>query len=160
MKYKNELERLLEISVARVHKEGHAYIRKMDKGLRPYKNRTGAYLSDGSLRRCVYPPYVGAIKGGQMIVFDIVAAKGQAVKRSTLSLEQIEALEGYRNMGAKAYIFISFGDGRKFYRVPVRVWKKLRECSIRTLIMMKDISEFEVKFCNGTYDFFSGLLEG
>lgn len=160
MKHKSELEKQLDLSIARVHKEGSAHIRKMCKSFRLYSNETGMYLRDVRLRKQVYPPYVGAIKGGRMIAFDFVSVDGQAARASKLSVEQVVALEEYKSMGAQACIFISFGNGRKFYRIPVGLWANMKEQFDRNFITAKDISEFEIKFRNGIYDLFDGLLEG
>lgn len=160
MKYNNVLERYLDIAIHKINQSGRVFIRKTPMSFRLIRKPLG--------RENVYecckgeqqqPTYMGTLRGGRMIAFDMVSVNGSTAHIKLLTKAQMETLLNFRSLGAQACIFLAFGAGKKFYRIPVDLWVNM-ECNFdRNFIMPKDIGEFEIKFHNGSYDFFDGLLE-
>ena len=161
MKYKNELEKYLDMAIQKLNKGESAYIQKTPEPFQVIRKQLGnCNVYEGYKEKRSQPPYVGVIKGGRTIVFGVVSVGGKAARISCLTKAQMDALVNYKSLGAQVCIFVSFGGGKKFYRIPVDMWVNMERYFDRNFILAKDIAEFEVKFRNGFYDFFDGLLEG
>lgn len=161
MKYANELEKNLDREIQKLNKSGHAYIQKTPMPFHIIRKQLGnSNVYEGYTEKRMQPSYVGAMKSGRAIAFEAVCAGGKAVWHNCLTKGQMDSLASYKRLGAQVCIFVSLGGGRKFYRIPVDMWVNMENYFDRNFILHKDIAEFELKFRNGTYNFFEGLLEG
>lgn len=106
------------------------------------------------------PDFQGTLADGRSIVFEAKTTTSDRMKRDVLTKEQQNALESHMNLGAVAGVCVGLED--KFFFIPWKVWRDMKEHYGRKYVTVSDIEEYRVKF-NGSVlflDYCNNLHEG
>ena len=79
------------------------------------------------------------------------------IERSRLTQEQLDELESYHAIGARAFVLVSFSL-RQFFRIPWPVWRDMRERFGRLYVKPEELEEYRVSAPGGIIKFLEGLV--
>ena len=116
-------EDLIADSLLWYEMKGAAVITKTPEPMRPIKRLAGGKFV-AIFEKKAEPDFKGTLAGGRSVVFEAKHTDSDRIEYSRLTNEQADKLELYHNMGAVAFVLVSFGL-RDFYRIPWEVWRDM-----------------------------------
>ncbi|WP_312048000.1 Holliday junction resolvase RecU [Anaerotignum sp.] len=126
--------------------DGRAEINKTPEPFRVLnKSSNGMFM--GRFTAHAQPDFQGTLADGRSIVFEAKTTTSDRMKRDVLTAEQQKALESHMNLGAVAGVCVGLED--KFFFIPWKVWRDMKEYYGRKYITANDVEEYQVKF-NGS----------
>ena len=90
------------------------------------------------------------------MVFEAKETDTDRITYDRLTDKQIEALEAHHNLGAAAFVLVSFGL-QDFYRVPWETWRSMKELYGRKYIRQDELEEYRVQYLNGVIKMLEGI---
>lgn len=132
----------------------------IDKTPEPVR-QLGPMNEFGQFKACyesqAQPDYKGTIRGGRSIVFEAKHTDSDRIQKSRVTPEQADALELHHELGARAYVFVSFGF-RLFYRIPWPVWRNMKEKYGRQYVKPEELNEYRITAPGGVLMLLDGIL--
>lgn len=104
------------------------------------------------------PDFKGCMANGKAVVFEAKATEKDRIRKSVITDEQFEYLEGYWKMKASAFVLVSFNLER-YYRVPWGIWREMEIFYGRKYLQEKDLESCRIEFRNGCLDFMHNIVE-
>lgn len=104
------------------------------------------------------PDFKGCMANGKAVVFEAKATEKDRIRKSVITDEQFEYLEGYWKMKASAFVLVSFNLER-YYRVPWGIWREMETFYGRKYLSENDLSDCLIQFKNGKLDFLKNIHE-
>lgn len=135
-----------------------AYIEKTPepmKVLRTVPCQPGKFIS--CFLKAAQPDYKGTLKGGRAIVFEAKHTDKDKLERRRLTDKQMASLKKHYELGALAYVIVSFGL-QKFYRIPWEIWRDMKKLYGRQYVTQEDICEYEIPACGGLIGLLNGVI--
>lgn len=151
-------EQLIELSLRWYEENGIACIEKTPepmKPLRPVNNRghfLACYVKAGQ------PDFKGTLLGGRSVVFEAKHTDSDRIEYSRLTKEQQDRLALHSDLGAIAFVLVSFGL-QNFYRVPWGVWANMKGIYGRKHIKEHELEQYRVPFKGVQIDMLDGLVQ-
>lgn len=142
----------------RFYEESHlAKIEKTPEPMRPLRapNGSGQFLA--CYTKQAQPDFKGAIYGGRAFVMEAKHTDADRIERSRLTQEQLDELESYHAIGARAFVLVSFSL-RQFFRIPWPVWRDMRGRFGRLYVKPEELEEYRVSAPGGIIKFLEGLV--
>lgn len=132
-----------------------AHIEKTPEPMKPLRapNRQGQFLA--CYTKAGQPDYKGTLSGGRAVVFEAKHTDSDRIERKRLTGEQLDSLAVHAELGALAFVLVSFGLER-FYRVPWEAWRDMKEIYGRQYIKQTELAEYEVPQSSGIIKFLEG----
>lgn len=128
---------------------GRAFIEKTPEPFKVKKSSGGGRF-EGSFTAKAQPDFKGTLYNGRSIVFEAKYTSTDKMKASVLTQQQAECLEKHYQLKAVTGVVIGIKD--RFFFIPWRVWRVMRELYDRAYIKPEDIKQYEVEF-NGNINF-------
>lgn len=93
------------------------------------------------------PDFVGCISGGRLVAFEAKYTQGDRIRQSVVTEKQAEALEGYSDFGAKAYVCCGIGTGfeLQYFMVPWGVWANMKNIFGHMYATREDLKPWRIK---------------
>ena len=85
-------------------------------------------------------------------MFEAKHTDGDRLQHSVVLAEQAQKLNNHMRLGAECFIIISFGF-EKFFKVPWKVFRDMKNIYGRKYIKPEDIREYEIKYTGGVLQF-------
>lgn len=90
------------------------------------------------------PDYKGILCDGTGIMFEAKHTDSDRIKQEVVTDKQWESLDIYEKFGAHCFVMVSMGL-TKFYRVPWKVWKQMKELFGRKYMTEVDLEPYQLK---------------
>lgn len=90
------------------------------------------------------PDYKGILCDGTGIMFEAKHTDSEKMRQSVVTEEQWKSLDIYEKYGAHCFVMVSMGLN-KFYRVPWKVWKQMKEMFGRKYMTEADLEPYRLK---------------
>lgn len=149
-------EQMIATACDYYHERG---IAKIEKTPEPMK-QLGAKNQRGQFTACylkqAQPDYSGTLRGGRSIYFEAKHTDGDRIEQRRLTQEQSDDLEAHHQLGAIAFVLVSFGLC-DFYRIPWPVWRDMAEDYGRKYIKQIELEQYEVPNVAGYIKFLDGF---
>lgn len=141
-------EALIESSLEWYEDNGIACVEKTPEPMKPLSrpNSRGQFLA--CFTKAAQPDFKGTLLGGRCVVFDAKHTNDDRIEAKAVTKEQREKLEHHHNLGAVAFVLVSFSLG-SFYRIPWEVWREMKERYGRQYIKRDEIPQYNVPYING-----------
>lgn len=142
-------EHLLDVACAHYSLKGLAYIQKTPEPMRviaPISRSKGQYKA--IFTKKAQPDYTGTLKDGRSIVFEAKHTDSTNIAFDRVSYAQEKDLAYHDHLGAVALVVISF-NLKRFYSVPWKNWKQLKNSSGKKSVNEQDLVDYEVSTKNG-----------
>lgn len=151
-----QFERLIEAALARYAEAGVAEIEKTPEPVKQLRapNRQGQFLA--CYIKAAQPDFKGTLAGGRSVVFEAKHTDADRMTFDRVTLEQRQRLRAHSNLGAEAFVMVSFGL-RDFYRIPWPVWRDMREIFGRKYITPADLEDCRVPYVAGGLMLLEGI---
>ena len=135
---------------------GVAKIEKTPEPMRPLgaKNAKGQFLA--CYTKAAQPDYKGTIRGGRSYVMEAKHTDDDRIEYKRVTPEQAEALQDHHELGALAFVIVSFGLER-FYRIPWTVWRDMPATFGRKYIKPEEVEQFRLPAPAGYIKFLDGI---
>ncbi|MCQ4936753.1 Holliday junction resolvase RecU [Anaerotignum propionicum] len=118
------------------------------------KGNDGMFM--GRFTAHAQPDFQGTLADGKSIVFEAKTTTSDRMKRGVLTEEQQKVLESHMNLGAVAGVCVGLED--KFFFIPWKIWRDMKENYGRKYITANDVEEYQVKF-NGSVLFLDYMIK-
>ena len=150
--FENVIEASLDWYLAR----GTANIEKTPEPMKPLgkPNRKGQFLA--CYTKAAQPDYKGTLDGGRSVVFEAKHTDTDRIEHSRLTKEQFDKLEIHHNMGACAFVLVSFGL-TDFFRIPFEDWRDMKSLFGRKYIRRDECEPYRVAYMAGVVKLLSGI---
>lgn len=129
--------------------QGKAFIEKTPEPFKVKKSIGGGRF-EGSFMSRAQPDFKGTLIGGKSIAFEAKYTSMDKMRASVLTEKQAECLEKHYQLRAVTGVVV--GIQNRFFFVPWRVWRVMREMYDRAYLKPDDIWQYEVEF-NGNINF-------
>lgn len=135
---------------------GEADIDKAHEPMKPLRapNNKGQFLA--CFTKAAQPDFDGTLAGGRSIKFEAKHTDADRIERSRLTPEQIKKLESHHQLGAIAFVLVSFSL-QEFARIPWPTWRDMAKIYGRKYITREEAREFAVPCVAGTIKLLHGL---
>lgn len=152
-------EKMVDGSLEWYRGRGDAEIQKTPEPMKPIKptGRGGQFIA--CYTKQAQPDYKGTLKGGRAVVFDAKHTDADKIESSRVTEEQREELDSHYNLGACAFILVSFSM-KEFYRIPWPVWKNMQDLYGRKHMKKVDCEPFRVPYMAGVIKLLEGIEGG
>lgn len=151
-------EGLIEASLEWYKEGGLACIEKTPEPMKPLSkpNKKGQFLA--CFTKAAQPDYKGTMIGGRSVVFEAKHTDTDRIEYSRLTEDQVDRLELHHNLGAVAFVLVSFGM-QDFFRVPWPQFRDMKAVFGRKYIKPEDVKMFRVPYIAGVIKMLEGLEE-
>ena len=148
-------EGIIDASLRWYEEKGVACIEKTPEPMKPLgpPNKKGQFLA--CYTKAGQPDFKGTLTGGRSVVFEAKHTDSDKIDYSRLTDEQIEKLSKHDELGAAAFVLVSFGL-QDFYRIPWEVWRDMKAIYGRKHLKKKELEQYRVQYIAGVIK----LLEG
>lgn len=148
-------EDVISASLSWYEDKGVACIEKTPEPMKPLRapNKRGQFLA--CYVKTGQPDYKGTLRGGRGVVFEAKHTDSDRIEYSRLTQEQADRLDLHHNLGAAAFVLVSFGL-RDFYRIPWEVWRDMKEMFGYKHMKQPECEPYRVQYMAGVLK----LLEG
>lgn len=150
-------EDLIADSLLWYEMKGAAVITKTPEPMRPIKRLAGGKFV-AIFEKKAEPDFKGTLAGGRSVVFEAKHTDSDRIEYSRLTNEQADKLELYHNMGAVAFVLVSFGL-RDFYRIPWEVWRDMVGRYGHKHMKQPECEPYRVHFKGGVLKMLEGGLD-
>lgn len=149
-------ENIIEGSLEWYKNHGVAEITKTPEPMRPLSkpNQKGQFLA--CFIKAAQPDFKGTLTGGRSVVFEAKHTESDRIEYSRLTGEQVEQLERHHNLGAVAFVLVSFGL-QDFYRIPWPVWRDMKEIYGYKHIKQPELEQYRVQYIAGVVKLLEGI---
>lgn len=139
-------ERLIELSCNMYKRESKAFIQKTPENtrfLRPLKGGKFVAVHDKKSQ----PDFQGTLKGGQSVVFEAKHTNSTNIRFDRLQMHQKRELVKHQQLGAEAFLLISFevnSPDKRVYKVPIKDWLLLENRLDKKSVNENDLKDYRV----------------
>lgn len=139
-------EELIELSCNMYKRENKAFIQKTPENtrfLRPLKGGKFVAVHDKKSQ----PDFKGLLKGGQAVVFEAKHTDGTNIRFDRLQIHQKKHLVACKQLGAEAFLLISFditSKDKRVYKVPIKDWLLLENKLDKKSVNEDDLKNYRV----------------
>ena len=149
-------EKIIEASLLWYEGKRVAGIEKTPEPMKPLSkpNSQGQFLA--CFTKAAQPDFKGTLVGGRSVVFEAKHTEGDKIEYSRLTPKQIERLKLHHELGAAAFILVSFGL-QNFYRVPWEVWRDMKAIYGRKHMKQADLEPYRVQYIAGVIKLLEGI---
>lgn len=149
-------EGIIKVALQWYLEKGVADIEKTPEPMKPLgkPNRKGQFLA--CYTKAAQPDYKGTLLGGRSVVFEAKHTDDERIEYSRLTDKQAEDLERHHNLGAVAFVLVSFGL-RDFYRVPWETWRDMKALYGRKYIKKLELEAYRVRSTAGVLKLLEGI---
>ena len=120
---------------------GTAWINKTPEPFRVMKKSKDGMFT-GRFTAKAQPDFQGTLYGGRSIVFEAKSTDNDRITQNVLTETQMEILEKHNRIGALCGVCICIQD--KYYFVPWKLWRDMKELYGRKYLKAEDIEEYKV----------------
>lgn len=151
-----QFETLIDSSLEWYKTKGWAEIEKTPEPMKPLTkpNSKGQFLA--CFTKAAQPDFKGTLRGGRSVVFEAKHTDSDKIEYRAVTEEQRERLESHYNLGAAAFVLVSFGL-QEFYRVPWEVWRDMKGKYGRKHLKQTDLYPYKVQFIAGVIKMLEGV---
>ena len=148
-------ENMIDASLIWYEQHGVVCVEKTPEPMKPLQrpDKRGRFLA--CYTKAAQPDFKGTLKGGRSVVFEAKHTDADRIKYDRLSGEQMEKLNTHHELGAVAFVLVSFGL-QDFYRVPWEVWRDMKAIYGRKYLQPTELEQYRVQYMSGIIK----LLEG
>lgn len=149
-------ENMITASLLWYKDKGVAFVEKTPEPMRPLRppNRQGQFLA--CYTKAGQPDFKGTLAGGRAVVFEAKHTDGDRIEQSRLTQEQIDSLSEHSQLGAAAFVVVSFGL-QDFYRVPWEVWRDMKEIYGHKHMKQAELEPYRVQYIAGVIKLLEGI---
>lgn len=149
-------ENMIEASLRWYEDKGVAAVIKTPEPMKPLSkpNQRGQFLA--CFTKAAQPDFKGTLTGGRSVVFEAKHTESDRIEYSRLTDEQVEQLERHHNLGAAAFVLVSFGL-QDFYRIPWPVWRDMKEIYGYKHIKQPELEPYRVQYIAGVVKLLEGI---
>lgn len=139
-------EELIELSCNMYKRENKAFIQKTPENtrfLRPLKGGKFVAVHDKKSQ----PDFKGLLKGGQAVVFEAKHTNSTNIRFDRLQMHQKRELVKHQQLGAEAFLLISFevnSPDKRVYKVPIKDWLLLENRLDKKSVNEDDLKNYRV----------------
>ena len=163
-----EFEKMIELSCDYYKQKGIAFIEKTPEPFRITSKPNAKGQFTGYFTKQAQPDFKGTVSGGRSIVFDAKATSTEKIPLSALTEEQTASLQAHADLGALAYLFMSYSF-MPFYLMPYNVFVRAKEivghkywtadeCEFASRITAAaELPAFPVRFTGTFLEFMEGI---
>lgn len=102
------------------------------------------------------PDFKGTLTGGRSVVFEAKHTDTDRIKYDRLTAEQIEKLNTHHELGAAAFVLVSFGL-QDFFRIPWNVWRDMKAIYGRKYLKPAELEQYRVHYIAGVLKMLEGI---
>lgn len=139
-------EELIELSCNMYKRENKAFIQKTPENtrfLRPLKGGKFVAVHDKKSQA----DFKGTLKGGQSVVFEAKHTNSTNIRFDRLQMHQKRELVKHQQLGAEAFLLISFevnSPDKRVYKVPIKDWLLLENKVDKKSVNEDDLKDYRV----------------
>lgn len=143
-------EELIELSCNMYKRENKAFIQKTPENtrfLRPLNGGQFVAVHDKKSQ----PDFQGTLKGGQSVVFEAKHTNSTNIRFDRLQMHQKRELVKHQQLGAEAFLLISFevnSPDKRVYKVPIKDWLLLENKLDKKSVNEDDLKNYRVLVLN------------
>lgn len=143
-------ERLIELSCNMYKRENKAFIQKTPENtrfLRPLEGGKFVAVHDKKSQ----PDFQGTLKGGRSVVFEAKHTNSTNIRFDRLQMHQKRELVKHWQLGAEAFLLISFeinSPDKRVYKVPIKDWLLLENKLDKKSVNEDDLKNYRVLVLN------------
>lgn len=154
--YGDNFENMIAASLQWYEEKGVACIEKTPEPMKPLgrPNKKGQFLA--CYTKAGQPDFKGTLTGGRSVVFEAKHTDSDRIEYSRLTEEQIKKLKKHHELGAAAFIMVSFGL-QDFYRIPWEVWRDMKAVYGRKHMKQKELDPYRVQYIAGVIKLLDGI---
>ena len=151
-----EFEKIIEESLLWYELRGLACVEKTPEPMKPLSkpNQRGQFLA--CYVKSAQPDFKGTITGGRSVVFEAKHTASDKIDYSRLTDEQVKKLSMHHELGAAAFVLVSFGL-QDFYRIPWEVWRDMKAIYGRNHMKQPDCEPYRVQYIAGVLKLLEGI---
>ena len=149
-------EELIAASLVWYENKGAACMEKTPEPMKPLgkPNKRGQFLA--CFTKAAQPDFKGTLSGGRSVVFEAKHTDTDRIEYSRLTKEQAERLEIHHNLGALAFVLVSFGL-QDFYRIPWEVWANMQAIYGHKHMKQAECAPYRVLYIAGVLKMLEGV---
>lgn len=149
-------ESMIDASLKWYEIRGVACIEKTPEPMKPLRapNRQGQFLA--CYVKAGQPDFKGTLNGGRSVAFEAKHTDGEKIEASRLTKEQADRLDLHHNLGAAAFVLVSFGL-RDFCRVPWPVWRDMKAIYGHKHMKRQECDPYRVPYVAGVIKLLDGI---
>lgn len=149
-------ENMIEASLRWYEIKGVAEIEKTPEPMKPLgkPNQRGQFLA--CFTKAAQPDFKGTLTGGRSVVFEAKQTMSDRIEYKAVSEEQHERLENHHQLGAAAFVLVSFGL-QDFFRVPWPVWRDMKNIYGRKYLKPSELEQYRVQYIAGVLKLLEGI---
>ncbi|MGN0181429.1 MAG: Holliday junction resolvase RecU [Candidatus Ornithomonoglobus sp.] len=122
---------------------GRAVINKVYEPYRCIKKLEGGKFV-GQFTARAEPDFKGVLAGGRAIAFEAKSTRKDRIQQNVLTREQCAWLEEQHRMGALAFVCVEIGG--RFFMVPWRTWRDMKQIYGKKYLTAEDMPGLEVMY--------------
>lgn len=151
-----EFEKIIADSLLWYELRGLACVEKTPEPMKPLSkpNQRGQFLA--CYVKAGQPDFKGTITGGRSVVFEAKHTASDKIDYSRLTDEQVKKLSMHHELGAAAFVLVSFGL-QDFYRIPWEVWRDMKAIYGRKHMKQPDCEPYRVQYIAGVLKLLEGI---
>ena len=151
-----EFEKIIADSLLWYELRGLACVEKTPEPMKPLSkpNQRGQFLA--CYVKAGQPDFKGTITGGRSVVFEAKHTASDKIDYSRLTDEQVKKLSMHHELGAAAFVLVSFGL-QDFYRIPWEVWRDMKAIYGRKHMKQPDCEPYWVQYIAGVLKLLEGI---
>lgn len=150
-------EKIIEAGCSWYKDRGEAEIQKTPE---PVK-QLGKMDARGRFLACyekqAQPDFKGTLPGGRSVVFEAKHTDGDRIEYSRVTKEQRERLESHYQLGAVAFVMVSF-NLQFFCRIPWSIWRDMKRIYGRKYITFEECGRYRVPYISGVLKLLDGMI--
>lgn len=151
-----QFENIIAASLEWYKVKGVAEIEKTPEPMKPLSkpNQKGQFLA--CFTKAAQPDFKGTLTGGRSVVFEAKRTDSDRIEYKAVSEDQRDRLERHHNLGAVAFVLVSFGL-QDFYRIPWPVWRDMKEIYGYKHIKQPELEPYRVQYIAGVVKLLEGI---
>lgn len=149
-------EDMIAASLLWYEQRGWTCTEKTPEPMKPLSkpNKKGQFLA--CYEKKAQPDFKGTLSGGRSVVFEAKHTDGDKIDYSRLTDKQVEKLSTHHDLGAAAFVIVSFGL-QDFYRIPWPVWRDMKNLYGRKHMKQQDCEPYRVQYIAGVLKLLEGI---
>lgn len=149
-------ENMIAASLQWYEHRGVACIEKTPEPMKPLgkPNKKGQFLA--CYIKAAQPDFKGTLAGGRSVVFEAKHTDTDRIEYKCVSEEQAERLNIQHDLGAVAFVLVSFGL-QHFYRIPWPVWRDMKLIYGYKHMKQADCEPYRVQYMAGVIKLLEGI---
>lgn len=149
-------ENIIEASLIWYEQKGLVCMKKTPEPMRPISrpNKKGQFLA--CYEKKAQADFGGTLYGGRSVKFEAKHTESDKIEASRLTDEQEKDITKHHNLGAAAFVVVSFGL-TDFYRIPWEVWRDMKKLFGYKHMKKKDCEPYRVEYIAGVIKLLDGI---